>query len=170
MSNLSWNFQINQIKSKLSRSSGLLAKLRYYVKTNLLRTVYFAIFDSILRYGIQVWGQNRNHTVKEIEQIQEKTIRIINFKRKGEQVNPLFKMTKIMKMKDVLTFNNCLFVYDQIAEGLPSSFNNFFTTAENQHLYNTRGRSNNSIIKTISKSTTYGLNSVKHRAASDGTR
>ena len=72
-----------------------------------------------------------------------------------------------MKMKDVLTFNNCLFVYDQITERLPSSFKNFFTTAENQHLYNTRGRRNNTIIKTTSKSTTYGLNSVKHKAASE---
>ena len=73
---LTWNFQLDQIKSKLSRSCGLLAKLRYFAKTDLLRTVYFAIFDSILRYAIQVWGQNRNQTMKEIEQIQEKNIRI----------------------------------------------------------------------------------------------
>ena len=51
---LTWNFQLDQIKSKLSRSCGLLAKLRYFAKTDLLRTVYFAIFDSILRYAIQV--------------------------------------------------------------------------------------------------------------------
>ena len=48
---LKWNFQLDQIKSKLSRSCGLLAKLRYITKTDLLRAVYFAIFDSILRYG-----------------------------------------------------------------------------------------------------------------------
>ena len=67
-----WNFQIIQIKSKLSRQSGLLAKLRYYVKPDILRTVYFEIFDSILRYAVQVWGQNRNQTLKDIEKIQEK--------------------------------------------------------------------------------------------------
>ena len=53
---LTWNFQLDQIKNKLSRSCGLLAKLRCFTKTDLLRTVYFAIFDSILRYAIQVWG------------------------------------------------------------------------------------------------------------------
>ena len=52
---LTWNFQQIQIKTKLSRSFGLLAKLRY-VKTDLLKTVYFAIFDSVLRYAVQVWG------------------------------------------------------------------------------------------------------------------
>ena len=30
-----------------------------------------------------------------------------------------------MKMKDILTFNNCLFVYDQINEDMPSNFNFF---------------------------------------------
>ena len=67
--NLPWNFQVSQIKSKLSRSSGLLVKLRYYVKPDLLRTVYLAIFRSILRYGIQVWGQNRNQAIKDIGKI-----------------------------------------------------------------------------------------------------
>ena len=77
---LTWNFQISQIKSKLNRSttSSLLVKLRYYVKPDILRTFYFAIVDSVLRYGIQAWGQNRNQTIlktiKNIENIHEKTI------------------------------------------------------------------------------------------------
>ena len=49
-----------------------------------------------------------------------------------------------MKMKDILNFNNCLFVYDQINQDMPSNFEDFFTT---------------------SNSTIYGLNSVRHRAA-----
>ena len=53
---LTWNFQLNQIKTKLSRSCGLLAKLRYHVKTELLWTLYFAIFDAVLRYAVQVWS------------------------------------------------------------------------------------------------------------------
>ena len=53
---LTWNFQLNKIKTKLSRSCGLLAKLRYHVKTELLWTLYFAIFDAVLRYAVQVWS------------------------------------------------------------------------------------------------------------------
>ena len=128
---LTCNFQISQIKSKWSRISGLLSRLGYYVKSDLLQTVYFAIFDSILRYGIQVWGQSRNQGIKDIEKIQEKTIQILNFKWKNDPVNPLFKNSKIMKMKDILTFNNCLFVYDQINEDMPFNFEDFFSTSEN---------------------------------------
>ena len=111
---LTRNYQINQTKSKLSRSFSFLAKLRYYIKMYLHKTVYFAIFDSILRYGIQIWGQNRSQAMKEIEKNQEKAIRIISFKDRTETTHPLFKKLKIMKMKDILTYNNCLFAHDQI--------------------------------------------------------
>ena len=115
----------------MSRSSGLPGKLRYYVKPDLLRTVYSVIFDSILRYGIQVLGQNKNQAIKDDEKIQEKTIRILNFKRKNDPVNSLLKNPETIKMKDILTFNNCLFVYDQINEDMSPNIDGFFTTSEN---------------------------------------
>ena len=49
---------------------------------------------------------------------------------------------------------------------MPESFSNFFTTAPAQHNFNTRGSCNNTIIKSITNSVTYGLKSVKHSAAS----
>ena len=42
--------ELDQIKNNLSRSCGLLTILRYFAKTEPLRTVYFAIFNSILKF------------------------------------------------------------------------------------------------------------------------
>ena len=53
-----------------------------------------------------------------MKKIQEKGIRIISFKDGTEARNPLFKKLKIMEMKDILTYNNCLFVHDQINKKL----------------------------------------------------
>ena len=36
------------LKTKLNRVNGLLAKIRHFVSKNLLKTRYFAIFDSQL--------------------------------------------------------------------------------------------------------------------------
>ena len=95
---LTWNFQLSQIKTKLSRSCGLLAKLRYHVKIELLRTVYLAILDSVLRNAVQVWGQLRNQAIKEIDILQEKAIIELSLKRRNDPANPLFKTLKIMKL------------------------------------------------------------------------
>ena len=129
----------------------------------LLRTVYFAIFDSVLRYAVQVWGQHSNQTIREIEKLQEKAIRVMSFKGRNNPTNPLFKK---MKLKDILLYNNYVFAYDKINKNLPENFKDFFLTAENQHNYNTRDTTNKTIIKTTITSTTYGLNSVQYRAAS----
>ena len=141
--------------------------MRYYVKTDLLRTVYFAIFDSIIRYAIQVWGIHNNQAINEIEKLQEKAIRIMSFKGRNENTNPLFKKLEIMKFKDILQYNNVIFAYDQINENLPENFKEFFVKTDIRHNYNTRGTTKKTIIKNNVKSTTYGLNSLNFRAASD---
>ena len=47
------------------------------------------------------------------------------------------------------------------------NFDEFFTTLENLHSYNIRTRKNNTIIKTLPNSRTYGLYSVRHRAITE---
>ena len=113
----------------------------------------------------------RNQTINEIEQIQEKAIRIMSFKPKNEPTNPLFRNLKIIKFRDILAYNNCIFVHDQLNENLPKSFNKFFTTAPAQHNYNTRQRQlqqyHYKINNTFSNLWTKLFKSIKHRAASD---
>ena len=130
-----------------------------------MRTVYFSIFDSHLRYGSQVWGQNRNQQIKEIEKLQQKALRIINFKSRHDEVTHLFENSNIMRFKDMMTLSNCLFVFDHIKELLPQTFNDYFKTAKKQHNYNTRGSRNQHIIKPVVRTTQYGLNSVIYKSA-----
>ena len=43
--------------------------------------IYFAIFDSVIRYAIQIWRLHNNQAINDIEKLQEKAIRIV-FQRK----------------------------------------------------------------------------------------
>ena len=124
---LSWKKYYDILRSKLERSVGLLAKLRYYVSTNLLRTVYFAIFDSYMRYGCQVWGQNKNADTKKISSIQDKAIRMISFKDCNTAIGPLYNEKKIIRFFDLISFYNCLLIAEHLNQNLPSSFGNYFS-------------------------------------------
>ena len=57
--NLKFKRHMQLLKTILNRANGLLAKIRHFVSKNLLRTIYFVIFDSHLRYGCQIWGQKK---------------------------------------------------------------------------------------------------------------
>ena len=121
---LNFKKQIETVKEKLARATGILAKLRHYVPKKVLKSIYYVIFDSNMKYGCQIWGQNSNTLLRDIEKLQNKAINIINSKTGSLHLNNLFNELKILK--DLITFNNCLFVFDQLKEDLPQAFKNFF--------------------------------------------
>ena len=63
----------------------MLAKLRKCIKRDLLKTVCVGIFDSILRYAIQVWGQHKNQTVKQIKKFIKQLLEEYFLKQKLNQ-------------------------------------------------------------------------------------
>ena len=48
--NLSWRIHIHYLASKLNGANAVLAKLRHFVNSEILRSTYFAIFHSHLNY------------------------------------------------------------------------------------------------------------------------
>ena len=47
---------MNTLKQKLDRANGILAKLRYYVTADVLKTIYYAFFDSHMKYACHICG------------------------------------------------------------------------------------------------------------------
>ena len=56
--NLTWQHHVNDLSMKLNRANALLFKMRKYVSLKILRSIYFAIFDSYLSYCCLVGAQN----------------------------------------------------------------------------------------------------------------
>ena len=54
--NCSWQYHVNDLCIKLKELD--LFKIRKYVSLKILRSIYFAIFDSCLSYCCLVWAQN----------------------------------------------------------------------------------------------------------------
>ena len=76
--NLNWKQHIHDITIKLNRTNALLPVIRNYVNKHILRTIYFAIFDSHINYANLIWGQNL-HALSRISILQKKALRVTNF-------------------------------------------------------------------------------------------
>ena len=70
---LNWGEHIDNIAGRLSRSVGMLSKIRHY------GMIYYGIFSSILTYAAQIWGQMQGKHVNRVLKLQDKALRIINF-------------------------------------------------------------------------------------------
>ena len=161
---LNFKKQIETVKQKLARATGVLAKRRHYVPKKVLKSIYCAIFHSNMKYACQIWGQNFNTLLRDIEKLQNKAIKIINFKTGSLHLNDLFNELKILKLKDLITFNNCLFVFDQLKEDLPQAFKNFFLKKYDHHIYNTQGTKKTLLNVPLKNTSKYGTKSITSRS------
>ena len=57
---LTWQHHINDLSVKLNMVNALLFIIRKFADDKMLRSIYFAIFESNLNYSSLVWAQNYN--------------------------------------------------------------------------------------------------------------
>ena len=97
---LHWLTYLTNLKKNLSHSIGLHSKIRHYVPTHILRTLYYSLFNSYLIYACENWGPNQtSHLFKRLLLLQEKTIRLTklldeNFHIEVELQRSIFKCNK----------------------------------------------------------------------------
>ena len=76
---LSWKDHVHQVSKKISRSIGILLKLRHFVDTRILVNIYYSIIYPFLTYGVMIWGNTYTSTIKPLITLQKKAIRVISF-------------------------------------------------------------------------------------------
>ena len=55
-SNLTWKNHINEFCLKLSKTVGILSKVRYFVNRDILVMLYYSLIYPFLAYGVYVWS------------------------------------------------------------------------------------------------------------------
>ena len=96
---------------KLAIAVGMLSKVRYYLHKIELKNIYHAIFEGHLRYAFQIWFQSNSEFIRDkIQKLQKKALQVLSFSELHEPSSALFKKWKILKIKDMVEIQNCLFV------------------------------------------------------------
>ena len=73
---LKWNYHISNISKKISRGVGILSKLRNFMDTDLLKTIYYCLVYSHVSYGIHAWGSACNSESEKINILIKKAARL----------------------------------------------------------------------------------------------
>ena len=113
---------INTLKQKSNRANGILAKLRHHLPSDMLKTVYYSLFDTHLCYACQVWGQSNSYILLMVQRAQNKALRITNFKEERHPSEPPFTETKILNLTNIIKLNNYMLVFDHLNSSLPAIF------------------------------------------------
>ena len=123
---LNGEYHCETLTGKINRENGMLSKVRHYVPETELKSIYHAIFTSHLRYGCQIWALENTTQVQRIGKMQDRAMRIINFKDFHATPEPIYFQYQTLKLCDMVRLNNCLLVYDFLRNTLPECFENYF--------------------------------------------
>ena len=162
--NLSFDFHINQLSKKLSRSNGILAKLRHFAPIETLIAVYYSTFYSYLLYGCPVWSLTSLINLNCISILQKKCLRIINFSYFNSHTNNLFINNKILKLNDIIKTQQMKLVFDFKNNMLPNELSQLLTLNCDINKFNTRNVFNKGMYIPRVNTKSFGINSLKYSA------
>ena len=138
-SHLNWNSHIEKISSKISRSLGILNKLKRILPIDPKLKIYNSIILSHINYGILTWG----FKCSKLKTIQKKAVRIITCSKFNAHTDPLFKHMGLLKVEDIFMIAKIKFYFKYLNKVLPTNLQNLpLLLNMNIHPHNTRQSGN----------------------------
>lgn len=159
---LNWRTHITFIKNKVAKATGIL----YKVRRNLLRkhmvTLYNSLIYPYLSYCNTIWSSATNEVLNPLILMQKQVIRCICFLKKIHRTSSYFGPLNIMKLDEIRTFSEALFMYKFHNKSLPSLFCNYFTYNWSVNPYETRY---SHLLRVPRYNTLLSKNFIKYRGA-----
>ena len=127
---LTFSNHIYQVLNKISRSTGVLYKIRGQLPHVARVNFYNALIYPYLAYSVVVWGSTNQVHLRPLEIQQKRIIRVIADAGFADHTTPLFKKFNVLKLADIYKFFTILYTRKEILNGLFGP----------QHSLNTRNR------------------------------
>ena len=135
---LKWKEHLQYIKNKISKSIGIIYKIRPYLDKATLKNLYFTYVYPYLIYCVEVWGNACDTHLEPIIKIQKRCIRTITFSCYFEQTEPLFKELEILSFKKLVIQRILLMMFKYSLGIVPKPITLLFTRNDEVHHHNTR--------------------------------
>ena len=133
---LTWTPHTQKVCSKISRTLGVIKRVRKILPFQALKCIYNALIVPHLNYGLKLWGPH----CAPVTLIQKRAVRVITESKFFAHTTPLFKKHSLLKVEDLYKLQ-CLKLHFKIENELvPHFFTTFTVHNWNVHDYFTRRR------------------------------
>ena len=92
---------IIKLTCKISRSVGILSKLRKILSFTALRKLYYSVVHCRSLYGFVLWGYTYDNHLKRVIILQNKAVKIVAGGQRQDHVTPFYHRFQILKLKNL---------------------------------------------------------------------
>ena len=142
-SNLTWKHHISHTASKISKSVGIICRLRHLAPFSTLPYIYRSLIYPYLSYGLVAWGQAAKSHMEKILILQKRVVRLMNFAIYNSHAVPYFVTANFMPITANVRPINMLYVklssllmHDVHNNLIPSNLSDMFTLSHQIHNHN----------------------------------
>lgn len=130
--NLRWEKHIELLNSNIRKLIWKFYQLRSFMPFNILKTLYYALAESIMRYGISIWGSAYPTNLKHINISQKHLLKVIAHKNKLYPTESLFREIDVFDINLLYIKSVLVFVHKRKP----------LLTTDIKHNHNTRQKTN----------------------------
>ena len=122
--NLKWKTHQNHVSLKLTKTIGILNRLKHELPLPILKTIYNTLFLPHLNYGILLWGSEN----ESIHKLQKRVLRIISGSKFNAHTEPICREEQLLKVNEIYKLAIYKFYFKLINNELPHYFQDFTPT------------------------------------------
>ena len=131
---MNWNSHTQKIANKISRTLGVMNRLKRYLPISAMQLMYDSLILSHLQFGITSWGFEGDR----ISKLQKRALRIMTNSKYNAHTDPLFKRLHLLKVNDIFDVQCLKFWYKFVNKKLPNYFRDMFKYNYELHEIGTR--------------------------------
>ena len=103
-----------------------------------MKTLYSTLIESHLQYCTLLWANSHVTNIRKLQLLQKKAIRIITSSHYIAHTEPLFSMTKLLKLDDLYKYQLGIFMHKVTHCQLPQNMSSMFLRTDNIHSHQLR--------------------------------
>ena len=150
-SNLQWKHHAKHVSIRLSKTLGILNKLKNVLPLSTLIQIYDSLFLSHIQYGLFIWGWHASY----IGKLVKKAVRIITKSKYNAHTSMLFKKLGLLKFDDLCSLHDSKMCFKHLNLLVPNYLTSSLALEFSSTRYAIRSYNSNS----------YNLPHIKHSFA-----
>ena len=141
---LTWEKHCQEVSNKVSRTTGILGRLKNFLPSSALKTIYDSLFMSHVQYGLEVWGGNSaSKGMKRLCGLQKKAIRHVTKSHYIAHTEPRMKSLGFLKVNDQHLLQCAKLAHDMVYQQCPENLQNSLNLCSDSHSYPLRSVTEN---------------------------
>ena len=123
---LSWKNHVNELNNNLIKYTGIFHRIRNLIPPKMATQLYHAFISSKLSYGIEVYGMTKKSTIKPLQVMQNRILKILHFKNQRYPTQTLYSDLNLLKINEMHMHQVAVLIYKHSKDMLPPIFDKIF--------------------------------------------